>query len=145
MPNPVEHTRSSLPGDVQNQNDHLRRAVRACPRVHLDAPAEVPPSNATIGENGSAPTDPSAMMSRLSLREREVAGLVAKGLSDRDISSVLVISRRTAESHVAHILAKLGFSSRVQVATCVALTALTGDFTDPVSDRAPGSAPQRTA
>jgi DNA-binding NarL/FixJ family response regulator len=60
------------------------------------------------------------MMSKLSPREREVADLVTQGLSDREISSRLLISRRTAESHVAHILTKLGFSSRVQVAACVA-------------------------
>jgi DNA-binding NarL/FixJ family response regulator len=56
----------------------------------------------------------------LSPREREVADLVAEGLRDREISSRLVISRRTAESHVAHILTKLGFSSRVQLAAYVA-------------------------
>jgi non-specific serine/threonine protein kinase len=68
--------------------------------------------------------DPAAnagtQISRLSPREREVADLVAQGLSDREISSRLVISRRTAESHVAHIFAKLGFSSRVQLATYIA-------------------------
>lgn len=64
--------------------------------------------------------DAEVMISKLSLREREVAGLVAQGLRDREISSRLVISRRTAESHVAHILTKLGFSSRVQLAAYVA-------------------------
>lgn len=59
------------------------------------------------------------MMSKLSPREREVAELVTQGLSDREISARLVISQRTAESHVAHILNKLGFSSRVQVAAYV--------------------------
>lgn len=59
-------------------------------------------------------------MDKLSPREREVAGLVAEGLRDREISSRLVISRRTAESHVAHILTKLGLSSRVQLATYIA-------------------------
>ena len=57
---------------------------------------------------------------KLSPREREVADLIAQGLRDREISSRLVISRRTAESHVAHILTKLDFSSRVQLATYVA-------------------------
>jgi non-specific serine/threonine protein kinase len=59
-------------------------------------------------------------MDELSPREREVADLVAEGLRNREISSRLVISRRTAESHVAHILTKLGLSSRVQLATYVA-------------------------
>jgi DNA-binding NarL/FixJ family response regulator len=60
------------------------------------------------------------VLASLSPREREVAALVTQGLSDRQISEQLVISRRTAESHVSRILTKLGLSSRVQVATLVA-------------------------
>ena len=52
----------------------------------------------------------------LSAREAEVATLVAEGLSNRDIAARLVISERTAGNHVAHILAKLGFTSRSQIA-----------------------------
>lgn len=80
--------------------------------------ADIAPGNVLdAGDNA----DGAEMVTRkLSPREREVAGLVAQGLSDREISCRLVISRRTAESHVAHILTKLGFSSRVQVAACVA-------------------------
>lgn len=64
--------------------------------------------------------DPEIMINKLSPRERQVADLVAQGLRDKEISSKLVISRRTAESHVAHILTKLGISSRVQLAAYVA-------------------------
>jgi non-specific serine/threonine protein kinase len=49
-------------------------------------------------------------------REREVVALVAQGLTNREIASRLVISERTADTHVQHILNKLGVSSRVQVA-----------------------------
>jgi DNA-binding CsgD family transcriptional regulator len=55
----------------------------------------------------------------LSGREFEVAELVAKGLTDREIAAELVIAQRTAESHVQHILTKLGFRSRSQVAAWV--------------------------
>lgn len=64
--------------------------------------------------------DLEVMISKISPRERQVADLVAQGLRDKEISSRLVISRRTVESHVAHILTKLGISSRVQLATYVA-------------------------
>ena len=64
------------------------------------------------------------MLDKLSPRERQVADLVTEGLSDREISSRLIISQRTAESHVAHILTKLDFSSRVQVAICVAKSSI---------------------
>ena len=52
----------------------------------------------------------------LSRRELEVTELVAKGMSDREIAAELVIAQRTAESHVQHILTKLGFKSRSQIA-----------------------------
>jgi predicted ATPase/DNA-binding CsgD family transcriptional regulator len=55
----------------------------------------------------------------LSRREMEVATLVAEGLTDREIAARLVISQRTAESHVQHALTKLGFRSRAQIATWV--------------------------
>jgi non-specific serine/threonine protein kinase len=51
----------------------------------------------------------------LTRREREVADLVAEGLSNKEIASRLVISPRTAETHVERILTKLGFTSRTQI------------------------------
>ena len=56
----------------------------------------------------------------LSQREREVAELISDGLSNKEIAVKLAISRRTAESHVANILGKLGLYSRVQLAVQVA-------------------------
>jgi DNA-binding CsgD family transcriptional regulator len=56
----------------------------------------------------------------LTRREREVAALVAEGLSNRQVAERLVISKRTADAHVEHILAKLGFSSRTEIAAAVA-------------------------
>jgi predicted ATPase/DNA-binding CsgD family transcriptional regulator len=56
----------------------------------------------------------------LTRRQREVAQLVAHGLTDREIATRLSISIRTAESHVEQILARLGFRSRAQVAAWVA-------------------------
>lgn len=55
----------------------------------------------------------------LTARELEVAELVAKGLSNKDIAEVLVISPRTAQGHVENILRKLGLTSRTQVAAWV--------------------------
>jgi predicted ATPase/DNA-binding CsgD family transcriptional regulator len=52
----------------------------------------------------------------LTVREREIAGLVGRGLSNREIAERLVISRRTVDAHVNHIFGKLGLSSRVQLA-----------------------------
>jgi DNA-binding NarL/FixJ family response regulator len=48
-----------------------------------------------------------------------VAALAAQGLMNREIAERLVVSERTVEAHVAHILAKLGIASRVQLAAWV--------------------------
>jgi DNA-binding CsgD family transcriptional regulator/tetratricopeptide (TPR) repeat protein len=51
--------------------------------------------------------------------ERVVAGLVAEGLSNPAIASRMFVSRRTVQGHVSAILAKLGVTSRVELATLV--------------------------
>jgi RNA polymerase sigma factor (sigma-70 family) len=53
----------------------------------------------------------------LTPREYEIVRLIARGLSNREIAVELVISPATAARHVASILAKLGFSSRTQIAS----------------------------
>ncbi|UFS58735.1 response regulator [Subtercola endophyticus] len=52
----------------------------------------------------------------LTPREREVVTLVAQGMSNLDIAHELFISERTARTHVSHVLGKLGFESRIQLA-----------------------------
>jgi len=54
---------------------------------------------------------------RLTAREQQIAELIANGLSNKLIAETLVISPRTVGSHVEHIMAKLDFSSRAQIAT----------------------------
>lgn len=56
----------------------------------------------------------------LTRRVREVAKHVADGLTNKQIAALLHISERTAESHVQHILTKLGFTNRTQIAAWVA-------------------------
>jgi predicted ATPase/DNA-binding CsgD family transcriptional regulator len=53
----------------------------------------------------------------LSERERCVVELIARGRSNREIADELVITKKTAEAHVSHILTKLSLCSRVQIAT----------------------------
>jgi predicted ATPase/DNA-binding CsgD family transcriptional regulator len=70
---------------------------------------------------GEAPVTrvPRADKPALTRREHEIAQLVARGMSNRMIADFLVISPRTVDGHLEHILAKLGFSSRSQVAAWV--------------------------
>src|SRR5256885_12747627 len=68
----------------------------------------------TLFRSGRRAGRAQAPQTPLTRRERQIAELVAGGLSNRQIAARLVISRRTAETHVEHILVKLGFSSRSQ-------------------------------
>ncbi len=52
----------------------------------------------------------------LTVRELEIAALITKGLSNRSIAEELGIASATVARHVANIMAKLGFSSRLQIA-----------------------------
>jgi len=65
----------------------------------------------------------------LTAREREIALLIAQGKSNKQIASDLVISPRTAEGHVQNILAKLGFTSRSQIAAAFARRAASPEGT----------------
>jgi len=56
-----------------------------------------------------------------------VAALVAQGLSNAQIAAMLVISARTVETHVQHIMDKLGFRTRAQIAAWSAGQTDTGD------------------
>jgi len=60
----------------------------------------------------------------LSRLERDVAMLVAEGLTNRQIADRLFIAERTAEGHVEQIRNKLGFTSRSQIAAWVGRSAL---------------------
>jgi DNA-binding CsgD family transcriptional regulator/tetratricopeptide (TPR) repeat protein len=70
-------------------------------------------------EPAEVPAAAPAPRPQLTPREREVAALVAPGLSNREISERLVLSERTVEGHVERVLGKLGFRSRAQIAAWV--------------------------
>ncbi len=104
----LERTRRAL-----DPEDH-RAAFEAGRRLDLTQTARLvlDPEPASPFHPPTAADEPA----RLTVREREVAELVARGLSNRDIAAELFISPRTVEGHVEHILAKLGATSRVQIA-----------------------------
>ena len=63
---------------------------------------------------------PKSGWAALTETEQKVAALLAEGLSNPDIAARMFTSRRTVQYHVSNILAKLGLSSRVELATLVA-------------------------
>ncbi len=67
------------------------------------------------GEPVAAP-GPAPARETLTTREREVAALIGEGLTNREIADRLVLAKRTVDSHVEHILTKLGFTARSEIA-----------------------------
>jgi DNA-binding NarL/FixJ family response regulator len=90
--------------------DDVAGAVRAAlaGQTHLD-----PSVARLLADSVRSPRRPAA---NLTPREREVLGLVAEGASNRQIAQTLVVSERTARTHVSAILMKLGLVSRTQAA-----------------------------
>ena len=98
------------PGDVDRARSLAAASGRTIHALGLHALA---PDSAALTQRLGAKRS----ASMLSAREEEVAALVAQGLTNPQIAERLVISKRTAQNHVQHILTKLGFSSRSQIAS----------------------------
>ncbi len=109
--------KAAMPGEAAAELDAARVlfAEVGAPGLYADAVRRL----RRLGGGVPAPrdgTDRVAARRDLSAREREVAGLVARGYSNRQIAEELVLSVRTVTTHVSHIFAKLGVSSRAAIA-----------------------------
>lgn len=101
---------AGLAGQARGEAERLGMAPWAAKADQLLASSR--PGDAAVGAAGE--------VSPLSRREQEVAALVGQGLTNRQIADALFVSERTAQTHVQHILTKLGFSRRSQIAAWVA-------------------------
>jgi DNA-binding CsgD family transcriptional regulator len=98
----------------KNRDEVLRE------RFRTGALATLPPSR-----KRTANQEAKAQFGGLTAREREVASLIARGLSNREIAEELVLGERTIETHVGNVLGKLSFSSRAQIAAWAVESGLT--------------------
>jgi DNA-binding CsgD family transcriptional regulator len=78
-----------------------------------------------------SPRSPGNSPVKLTRREQEIAVLLSEGMSNADIGRTLTVSSRTAETHVRHIMDKLGFSSRAQIAGWAAAGRGAGERSEP--------------
>lgn len=105
------------------ERDDLLAALRAVAEGEMLLSAqELTRSLRGISENAARSSD---LIEPLTEREEEVLRLLATGLSNRDMASLLFIAESTAKTHVEHIIGKLGVSDRVQAAVWAARNGLT--------------------
>lgn len=95
-------------GDEETARGHYEAAARAFERLGA-APAMAEPGMPVEGRNADR-------VDQLSGRELQVLGLVAKGLSNREIAARLFISEHTVAGHLSSIFGKLGVNSRTAAA-----------------------------
>lgn len=88
-----------------------RWGERAPAAAHAAGPAVVP-GPSTAGEARRAERRASPALARLTARERQVAALLARRATNREIAAALGVSAHTARHHTEHVFAKLGVTSR---------------------------------
>nr|WP_255456920.1 MULTISPECIES: LuxR C-terminal-related transcriptional regulator [unclassified Mycolicibacterium] len=113
---------------AQLGEEDFERGLRFRPSLSLDEALalvrgdEAPHHGSSRGQTQS--------LTPLTPREGQVAVLVARGMTNKEVAEALVISQRTAEAHVERILRRLNFRSRAQVASWVVEQRRTGSDAD---------------
>jgi len=99
------------PGDLPTARTLVTEAAAEFRRLDLPGPLAAADALLARIDAAARAADP------LSPRESEVASLIALAMSNRQIADQLVLSERTVETHVRSILAKLGYTTRTEIAT----------------------------
>ncbi len=88
--------------------------VAAVRTIHDGDALLAPASTGRLIEQFAHPRDETAALEELTVRERDVLRLLARGLTNAEIADQLVVEPSTIKSHVASLLAKLGLRDRIQ-------------------------------
>jgi predicted ATPase len=107
-------------GKFADASEHLEKAIAELRDMNMLPALERAQTLHDIVRVHDEATRQSSDSAMLTAREREIAILIADGVTNRGIAEKLVITEGTVEVHVRHILTKLGFRSRAQVAGWVA-------------------------
>ncbi|MBG9613265.1 response regulator [Bacillus cereus] len=97
--------------------DQLVEAIRSAYKGNIQLHPDI--ANARLSQTlpvEEKEEEPSIQVDVLTARENEVLQLLAKGMSNKEIASVLVITEKTVKAHVSSILSKLNLSDRTQAA-----------------------------
>lgn len=89
--------------------DALAAAIRA---AHMGRATLAPEATGALLQRMSRPTPPGQDLTR---REREVIGLLVRGLTNYELAVALAVSPATAKAHVSNVISKLGVSNRTEV------------------------------
>ncbi|MDA2626169.1 response regulator transcription factor [Bacillus cereus] len=97
--------------------DQLVEAIRSAYKGNIQLHPDI--ANALLSQTlpvEEKEEEPSIQVDVLTARENEVLQLLAKGMSNKEVASVLVITEKTVKAHVSSILSKLNLSDRTQAA-----------------------------
>jgi len=99
------------------EKDQLVEAIRSAYKGNIQLHPDI--ANALLSQTlpvEEKEEEPSIQVDVLTARENEVLQLLAKGMSNKEVASVLVITEKTVKAHVSSILSKLNLSDRTQAA-----------------------------
>jgi DNA-binding CsgD family transcriptional regulator len=98
-----------------DSREHLRAALEAFEQLRAEPWAERARAELRASGETARKRDPSAT-DQLTPQERQISRLVAEGLTNKEIAAQLYLSPRTIDSHLRNVFAKLGVTSRTQLA-----------------------------
>jgi DNA-binding NarL/FixJ family response regulator len=107
------------------QPEQLGDAIRGAYRGNIQLHPEITQQLMSQNFASSHDTQRSSIIEDLTMREKEVLSLIAKGMSNKEIASTLMIAEKTVKTHVSSILSKLGLADRTQAALYAVKNGLT--------------------